>query len=132
PVARGRGPDAYVRSWETPVAAQQAGGLIMRDTSRGEVGLEGLIREIRARLDGLPRFRQRLAHRGPLLRPVWEDHDPVDWEWHVTERRVDGMDGVRAAVAKLQSEPLPLDRPPWRMVVLKGADPGRTAVVDMR
>lgn len=131
PVPRVQGPDAFFMSVETPEAPQQAGGLIMLDTSRGEVGREDLIREIRARLDGLPRFRQRLAHRGPLLRPVWEDHDPVDWEWHVTERRVDGMDGVRAAVAKLQSEPLPLDRPPWRMVVLKGADPGRTAVVYM-
>lgn len=131
PVPRVQGPDAFFMSVETPEAPQQAGGLIMLDTSRGEVGRDDLIREIRARLDGLPRFRQRLAHRGPLLRPVWEDHDPLDWEWHVTERRVDGMDGVRAAVAELQSEPLPLDRPPWRMVVLKGADPGRTAVVYM-
>ncbi|TDE36897.1 DUF1298 domain-containing protein [Actinomadura sp. 6K520] len=129
PAPKVEGPDAFFMAVETPAAPQQAGGLIMLDTSAREIGRADLVREIRARLDGLPRFRQRLAGRGRWRRPRWRDHDPVDWEWHVTERRVDGMAGVRAAVAELQSERLPLDRPPWRMVVLKGAAPGRTAVV---
>ncbi|HEY8481614.1 MAG TPA: wax ester/triacylglycerol synthase domain-containing protein, partial [Spirillospora sp.] len=129
PLPRVEGPDAFFMAVETPAAPQQAGGLIMLDTSAREVGRDDLVRVIRARLDGLPRFRQRLDDRGRWRRPVWRDHDPIDWDWHVTERRVDGMDGVRAVVAELQSEPLPLDRPPWRMVVLKGAGPGRTAVV---
>ncbi|CND70788.1 diacylglycerol O-acyltransferase tgs3 [Mycobacterium tuberculosis] len=129
PVGRVQGPDAFFLSVETPAAPQQAGGVIMLDTSRGEVGRDDLVRVIRERLPGLPRFRQRLVRRGRWRRPVWCDHDPVDWEWHVAERHVDGMAGLRAAVAEIQSEPLPLDRPPWRMVVMKGAEPGRTAVV---
>ncbi|MEU5994303.1 phosphatase PAP2 family protein [Spirillospora sp. NPDC047418] len=124
-----QGPDAFFLSVETPAAPQQAGGVIMLDTSRGEVGREDLVRVIRERLPGLPRFRQRLVRRGRWRRPVWRDHDPVDWDWHVAERHVDGMAGLRAAVAEIQSELLPLDRPPWRMVVMKGAEPGRTAVV---
>ncbi|XRQ13513.1 phosphatase PAP2 family protein [Actinomadura welshii] len=129
-VPKVEGPDGFFMAVETPAAPQQAGGVIMLDTSGGRgVGRDDLVREIRARLDGLPRFRQRLARRGRWRRPVWRDHDPVDWEWHVTERRVDGMAGLRAAVADLQSEALPLDRPPWRMVVVQGAEPGRTAVV---
>jgi hypothetical protein len=127
--ARVQGPDAFFLSVETPAAPQQAGGVIMLDTSRGEVGRDDLVRVIRERLPGLPRFRQRLVRRGRWRRPVWHDHDPVDWEWHVAERHVDGMAGLRAAVAEIQSERLPLDRPPWRMVVMKGAEPGRTAVV---
>ncbi|MEV4674082.1 phosphatase PAP2 family protein [Actinomadura sp. NPDC049382] len=129
PSARIQGPDAFFLAVETPAAPQQAGGVIMLDTSKGEVGREDLVRVIRERLDGLPRFRQRLVRRGRWRRPVWRDHDPVDWEWHVAEREVDGMAGLRAAVAELQAELLPLDRPPWRMVVMKGAEPGRTAVV---
>ncbi|MER7544904.1 phosphatase PAP2 family protein [Actinomadura sp.] len=127
--ARVQGPDAFFLSVETPAAPQQAGGVIMLDTSQGEVGREDLVRVIKERLPGLPRFRQRLVRRGRWRRPVWHDHDPVDWEWHVAERHVDGMAGLRAAVAEIQSERLPLDRPPWRMVVMKGAEPGRTAVV---
>ncbi|NKZ04509.1 bifunctional phosphatase PAP2/O-acyltransferase family protein [Actinomadura latina] len=129
PAARVQGPDAFFLAVETPAAPQQAGGVIMLDTSRGEVGRDDLVRVIRERLPGLPRFRQRLVRRGRWRRPVWHDHDPVDWEWHVAERHVDGMAGLRAAVAEIQSERLPLDRPPWRMVVMKGAEPGRTAVV---
>lgn len=129
PAPRVQGPDAFFLSVETPAAPQQAGGVIMLDTSRAEVGRADLVRVIQERLPGLPRFRQRLVRRGRWRRPVWHDHDPIDWAWHVTERRVDGMAGLRAAVAGLQSERLPLDRPPWRMVVMKGAEPGRTAVV---
>ncbi|MFA1545562.1 bifunctional phosphatase PAP2/O-acyltransferase family protein [Actinomadura chokoriensis] len=127
--ARIQGPDAFFLAVETPAAPQQAGGVIMLDTSRDEVGRDDLVRVVQERLPGLPRFRQRLVRRGPWLRPVWRDHHDVDWEWHVAERHVDGMPGLRAAVAEIQSERLPLDRPPWRMVVMKGAEPGRTAVV---
>ncbi|SPT63191.1 phosphatase PAP2 family protein [Actinomadura madurae] len=129
PAPRVQGPDAFFLAVETPEAPQQAGGVIMLDTPRADVGRADLVRVIRSRLDGLPRFRQRLVRRGRWRRPVWRDHDPVDWAWHVAERRVDGMAGLRAEVARIQAEPLPPDRPPWRMVVLKGAEPGRTAVV---
>ncbi|MFI0484799.1 phosphatase PAP2 family protein [Actinomadura sp. 9N215] len=127
--ARAQGPDAFFLAVETPEAPQQAGGVIMLDSSRKDVGRADLVRVIEERLGGLPRFRQRLVRRGRWRRPVWRDHGPVDWEWHVAERHVDGMPGLRAAVAELQSQGLPLDRPPWRMVVMKGAEPGRTAVV---
>ncbi|RKS68862.1 uncharacterized protein DUF1298 [Actinomadura pelletieri DSM 43383] len=127
--ARAEGPDAFFLAVETPTAPQHAGGVIMLDISRRDVGPADLVRVIKERLDGLPRFRQRLVRRGRWRRPVWRPHDHVDWDWHVTERHVDGMDGLRAVVAELQSRPLPLDRPPWRMVVVKGAAPGRTAVV---
>lgn len=129
PAARVQGPDAFFLAVETPEAPQHPGGVIMLDTSGADVGRADLVRVIGERLDGLPRFRQRLVRRGRWRRPVWRDLDRVDWEWHVTEKRVDGMAGLRAEVARLQSEALPLDRPPWRMVVLKGAEPGRTAVV---
>ncbi|MCR3738799.1 Protein of unknown function (DUF1298) [Actinomadura glauciflava] len=128
---RVQGPDAFFLAVETPEAPQHPGGVIMLDTSRGDVGRADLVRVVEERLDGLPRFRQRLVRRGRWRRPVWRDVDRIDWEWHVVEKHVDGMAGLRAEVARLQSAALPLDRPPWRMVVLKGAEPGRTAVVYM-
>jgi hypothetical protein len=59
PAPRVQGPDAFFLAVETPEAPQQAGGVIMLDTSRADVGRADLVRVIRSRLDGLPRFRQR-------------------------------------------------------------------------
>ncbi|TDD85153.1 bifunctional phosphatase PAP2/O-acyltransferase family protein [Actinomadura rubrisoli] len=126
---RVRAPDAFFLAVETPEAPQHAGGVIMLDTSRAAVTRADLLRVIGERLDRLPRFRQRLTAAGRWRRPVWSDHPAIDWSWHVAERDVDGMDGLRAVIAGIQSEPLPRDRPLWRMVLVRGAAPGRTAVV---
>ncbi len=67
-------------------------GVIMLDTPRARSGATTSSASSE-RLPGLPRFRQRLHRRGRWRRPVWHDHDPVDWEWHVAERHVDGMAG---------------------------------------
>ncbi|MDL4816171.1 bifunctional phosphatase PAP2/O-acyltransferase family protein [Actinomadura opuntiae] len=121
--------DAFFLAVETGTAPQHAGGVIMLDTSRRALGRLDLVRLIGDRLDRLPRFRQRLADRGRWRRPVWLDHPAVDWSWHVTERDVDGMDGLRAMIAEIQAEPLPRDRPLWRMILVTGAAPGRTTLV---
>ncbi|WP_344275690.1 bifunctional phosphatase PAP2/O-acyltransferase family protein, partial [Actinomadura napierensis] len=121
--------DAFFLAVETGAAPQHTGGVIMLDTSRRALGRDDLVRLIGDRLDRLPRFRQRLADRGRWRRPVWLDHPAVDWSWHVTERDVDGMDGLRAMIAEIQAEPLPRDRPLWRMILVNGAAPGRTTLV---
>ncbi|QKG20887.1 bifunctional phosphatase PAP2/O-acyltransferase family protein [Actinomadura verrucosospora] len=121
--------DAFFLAVESAAAPQHAGGVIMLDTSRRALGRLDLVRLIGDRLDRLPRFRQRLADRGRWRRPVWLDHPAVDWSWHVTERTVDGMAGLRAMIAEIQAEPLPRDRPLWRMILVAGAAPGRTTLV---
>ncbi|MEU9020905.1 phosphatase PAP2 family protein [Actinomadura sp. NPDC048394] len=121
--------DAFFLAVESAAAPQHAGGVIMLDTSRRALGRLDLVRLIGDRLDRLPRFRQRLEDGGRWRRPVWRDHPAIDWSWHVTERDVDGMDGLRAMIAEIQAEPLPRDRPLWRMILVGGAAPGRTTLV---
>ncbi|WP_067458047.1 bifunctional phosphatase PAP2/O-acyltransferase family protein [Actinomadura macra] len=122
-------PDAFFLAVETPSAPQHVGGVIMLDTSRTTVSREDLVDLVIERMDRLPRFRQRLAAPTPWRRPVWREHTEIDWSWHVQERRVDGMDGLRTVIAGIQSEPLPRDRPLWRMILVTGVGPGRCAVV---
>ncbi|MBT2211315.1 MULTISPECIES: phosphatase PAP2 family protein [Actinomadura] len=126
---RVRGPDAFFLAVETPEAPQHAGGLIVLDTARAPVTRDDLAALVAARLEDHPRFRQRLADGGRWRRPLWRDDPAIDWAWHVQERRVDGMAGLRAVVAAIQSEPLPRDRPLWRMILVTGVAPGRDAVV---
>ncbi|WP_131742281.1 bifunctional phosphatase PAP2/O-acyltransferase family protein [Actinomadura roseirufa] len=126
---RVRAPDAFFLAVETPSAPQHAGGVIMLDTSRTAVTAADLARLITDRMDRLPRFRQRLTPARRWRRPRWRDHPGLDWSWHIMERDVAGMAELRALVAGLQGEPLPRDRPLWRMVVVRGAEPGRTVVV---
>ncbi|WP_207400381.1 bifunctional phosphatase PAP2/O-acyltransferase family protein [Actinomadura fibrosa] len=125
---RVRAPDAFFLAVETADAPQHAGGVIMLDTSRDAVERADLVRVVGERLDRLPRFRQRLS-APDRRRPVWRDHPEIDWSWHVVERDVDGMGGLRDLIAGIQSAPLPRDRPLWRMFLVRGAAPGRTTVV---
>ncbi|WP_146059119.1 bifunctional phosphatase PAP2/O-acyltransferase family protein [Actinomadura rubteroloni] len=121
--------DAFFLAVETPRAPQHVGGVMVLDTSAAEVRRSDIVGLIVERLDRVPRFRQRLAAPSRLRRPVWTDHPAIDWDWHVVEREADGVDGLRAIVAALEGEVLPRDRPLWRMVLVRGVAPGRTAVV---
>jgi diacylglycerol O-acyltransferase len=129
-----RGPDAFFLYVESPVAPQHVGGLAVVDTSAGEFRREALAATIRAHLDELPRFRQRLQFRGRWRRPLWVEAPDLDWNWHVPEvdlTRPDGSPGgfsaLHALVAELAAEPLPRDRPMWRFVAVTGVAGDRAA-----
>ncbi|WP_075899444.1 bifunctional phosphatase PAP2/O-acyltransferase family protein [Actinomadura sp. CNU-125] len=126
---RVRAPDAFFLAVETERAPQHTGGVIMLDTSADPVHRADLIRLVAERMDRLPRFRQRPDGAGRWRRPVWRDQAALDWDWHVAERHVTGMDGLREVIARVQAEPFPRDRPLWRIILVHGAEPGRTAVV---
>lgn len=126
---RVRAPDAFFLAVETERAPQHTGGVIMLDTSAEPVHRADLIRIVAERMDRLPRFRQRPDGAGRWRRPVWREQAVLDWDWHVTELHVTGMDGLREVIARVQAEPFPRDRPLWRILLVRGAEPGRTAVV---
>jgi hypothetical protein len=128
------GPDAFFLYVESPEAPQQVGGLAVVDTSAGPFRRETLAATIRAHLDELPRFRQRLQFRGRWRRPRWIEDRELDWDWHVPARdltRPDGRPGgfaaLHALVAELAAEPLPRDRPMWRFVAVHGVATDRAA-----
>lgn len=128
--------DAFFLYVESPVALQQVGGLILLDARGGAPEPAGLAALVADRLGGLPRFRQRLRRGSRWRRQHWVDVPDLDWSWHVTGRDLPGgrnLAGGRPAlhrlVAELQSEPLPRDRPLWRLVVVPEVEPDLAAVV---
>lgn len=84
-----------------------------------------------ARLDGVPRLRQRLV-RVPYGRPIWVDDPDFDIDRHVGTVPCPAP-GDRAALlsvtSRLITERLPLCRSPWRITQVTGLAGGRCALV---
>jgi diacylglycerol O-acyltransferase len=126
--------DAFFLHAERPDAPQHVGGLIILETATPPTP-QAVAAVIRAALEDLPRFRQRLSAPSRWRRPRWVAHPDLDWDWHVPRLDVSGPDGpgglagVHRAVADLAAEPLPRDRPLWRMVVVTGVGDGLAALV---
>lgn len=133
--------DAFFLHVETDQAPQHVGGMVVLDTSAPGVPSLDVVRAlIHDELGNLPRFRQRIVPPTRWRRARWVDADDIDWEWHVCERFVHTSNGVTGdsvdaaaaaqslAIADLAAERLPLDRPPWRMVLIREITPGRTGL----
>jgi len=108
--------------------AQIVGGLVLWEYAAGHPTLQEMRDLVASELANLPRFTQRVEHRGRWRRARWVPAGPIDWDWHVPEMRVEGRAGVEAAVAQLLTEPFPRDRPLWRIVVFDMGE-GRRALL---
>lgn len=130
--------DTFFLHIESPMTPQHVGGLVMLDTAAaGRTPTRAEVESaVRARLDTLPRFRERLSRPSRWLRPRWVAHPDLDWQWHVPWFDLSGRDGrpgglaaVHELVADLAAQPLPMDRPLWRLAFVTGIDDGVAAVV---
>ena len=128
--------DAFFLHAERPGAPQHVGGLVILDIGDGPGPTrEDLAGTIRAELDSIPRFRQRLSAPSRWRRPRWVDHPELDWDWHVPHFDVSTADGpgglaaVHSLVAELAAEPLPRDRPMWRFALVTGVGDGLGAMI---
>ena len=106
--------------------------LITVDPDGHTLTVEELRELVRARLDLVPAFRQRLAGVPfGLDRPYWVDGE-VDLEYHVREIAlpVPGDDELlREQVARIFSRPLDRTRPLWEMYLIQGLADDRAAVL---
>jgi WS/DGAT/MGAT family acyltransferase len=122
--------DAFFLYVESPAALQQVGGLVLLEARGGAPDPAELATLVADRLGGLPRFRQRLQPGSRWRRPRWVDVPDLDWAWHVTGRDLPGgRPALHRLVAELQSEPLPRDRPLWRLVIVPEVEPDLAALV---
>lgn len=110
-------PDAFFLHVEATGAAQHVGGVAVLDPGGEPPGLDDVRRLAAERLAPLPRFGQRVEATSRWRRPRWVDV-PVDVGRHVVEHHADGPDGLRQTVAQLAQEPLPRDRPLWRVALV--------------
>ena len=132
--------DAFFLHVERPWSPQHVGGLIMLDTSRANgLPTHELARAaITAKLDELPRFRQRLS-KPSAWRPLrWVEHPDIDWSWHLPvfdlahpDGTPGGMGALHSLVAELAGRPLPRDRPLWRFCVVTGIEENVAALVSL-
>lgn len=119
--------DAFFLHVERTGAAQHVGGLAVFEPGAGP-SVDALRRLVTRELEQLPRFRQRVV-TSRWRRPRWVGVADLDWSWHITERPVDDASEVRRVVAELATTTLPRDRPLWRMVIVREAAGGTSALV---
>lgn len=92
-----------------------------------------LLALIEARLDQVPRYRQRVMFV-PLKqgRPVWIDETQFDLEYHVRHTALPapgGEEELKKLVARLFSQALDREKPLWELWLVEGLDDSRFAIV---
>ena len=98
----------------------------------GGIDAAAIKQYIAARLDRIPRYRERLAHIPVEDRAVWVDDAGFDLEYHVRHTSVPkpGTDALLKQVcARIFAQPLDLTRPLWETWIVEGLEGGRFALV---
>src|SRR3954467_14985304 len=95
-----------------------------------------LLRLIGARLDSVPRYRQRVMFvPGKLGRPVWVDETQFDLEYPLRHTALPAPGGeaeLKKLAGRLLSQALDRDKPLWEMWLLGGVDPRRLRIVSQK
>jgi hypothetical protein len=122
--------DAFFLHAESTGAAQHVGGLVLLAPGN-QPPLEQVRALVRDGLARMPRMHQRLATPTSRWRRArWVEDTDVDLDWHVTERRSEnGMAGLRRILGELAEQPMPRDRPLWRVVMVRDIAPNTSALV---
>ncbi|RDI53073.1 bifunctional phosphatase PAP2/O-acyltransferase family protein [Nocardia mexicana] len=137
--------DAFFLHVENAGVPQQVGGMVvLHPRPDGGPTADEVRALVRAELAHLPRFRQRLHRAGRWRRARWVGAD-IDWAWHVTERTLETPSapaysggrgdssttgaGIAGLVGELAAEPLPRDRPLWRLVLVRDPAAGVVGVL---
>ncbi|MEH1166921.1 wax ester/triacylglycerol synthase domain-containing protein [Micromonospora sp. CPCC 205539] len=125
-----RAQDAFFLHVQSPTVAQQIGTVLDLDPRPDGRPLTraDLTAVLARRLPAIATLRRRLVSRGRWRRPGWVVDRHADPAAHLDEVQVGPDDDGGAAVDQFWSEPLTLDRPPWRMLLVSGLSGGRTRV----
>lgn len=129
---------------ETATSRFHVAGILVLDPPEGETASPAPPELASRRFDAIRAVVGERVHRVPRLlrrpvrapldvqRAVWIDEPEIDVDAHVRRASVDPPGGRReldALVGEVLSQPLPVDRPLWEMVVADGLAGGRTAVI---
>ncbi|MEV4121626.1 wax ester/triacylglycerol synthase domain-containing protein [Micromonospora sp. NPDC049645] len=125
-----RAQDAFFLHVQSPTVAQQIGTVLDLDPHPDGRPLTraDLTALLARRLPAIATLRRRLVPRGRWRRPGWVVDRHADAAAHLDEVRVGPDDDAAEVVDRFWSQPLTLDRPPWRMLLVSGLPDGRTRV----
>jgi diacylglycerol O-acyltransferase len=138
------GLDSSFLAMETATSRFHVAGILLLDPPEGETASPGSPELASRRFDAIRAVVGERVHRVPRLlrrpvrapldvqRAVWIDEPEIDVDAHVRRASVAPPGGRReldALVGEVLSQPLPVDRPLWEMVVAEGLEGGRTAVI---
>jgi diacylglycerol O-acyltransferase len=131
--------DAALLYAEAPGTQLQIGALCFFEAAplrdrRGRLRSAALRSHVAARLDGLPRFRQRIAPvLADMAAPMWCDDTDFDIGRHCKEVRLPapgGPEALRQFMDRLLGDPMDFAHPLWDIHVVEGAGDSRTGDAD--
>jgi hypothetical protein len=123
--------DAFFLHIERTGAPQHVGGIVVLEASDHRPTIDEVRTIVADGFARLPRMHQRLAPMSRWRRPRWIEADQVDLDWHVVEHRsTDGYAGLLRYVADLAEQPMPRDRPLWRIAIVRDIGLGGPDCVD--
>jgi WS/DGAT/MGAT family acyltransferase len=122
------GLDEAFLAFETPSAYMHVAATAIFDaaplrTPHGGIDVPRIRQHVLARLERLPRFRQRLAFVPVTQDAVWVDDDAFDLAYHVRHASLPrpGSDGqLRERCAEILERPLNRARPLWELWIIEG------------
>jgi WS/DGAT/MGAT family acyltransferase len=101
-------------------------------TPAGGVDIDRIRQHIRARLQLIPRYRQRLMFTPVFQSAVWVDDDAFDLGYHVRHAslpRPGGERQLQRRCAEILERPLDRSRPLWEIWIIEGLSDGRFAML---
>ncbi|MGZ0152967.1 WS/DGAT domain-containing protein [Kribbella sp. WER1] len=117
--------DAFFLHVEGSGAAQHVGGVVVLEPTQRRPSIDEVRALVAAEFARLPRMHQRLGPQSTWRRMRWVDAGSVDLDWHVVEyRSPDGWNGLLRYVGDLAEQPMPRDRPLWRIAMVRDIGPG--------
>lgn len=93
----------------------------------GGIDIDRLRTFVEARIQHIPRYRQRLEYVPLQRHPVWVDDDGFNLEYHVRHAalpRPGSMRQLKRLIARINSQKLDRSRPLWEMWLVEGIDEG--------
>lgn len=125
-----RSADAFFTHVESENIRQEIGAVLALDPVRPGRSLDvhALRRVVESRAPGLPPLRRRLVRR-PSSKWIVQDGMNVDEHVHECVVSADASDAeMNDAVDEFWSTPLPVDKPAWQMLLVRGRADGRSVL----
>ena len=128
--------DASFLALESPETHMHVGSVAVFDGEGicrdGSIDIGRVRRFIAARLDLIPRYRQRLAWIPFDTHPVWVDDDEFDLNYHVRHTSLPAPGGdeeLKRLAGRVMGQKLDRAKPLWEVWLVEGLDGGRVGLI---